>query len=186
MTHAEYKELLRQDGLRYSVTPTLKDWLVRNESWYIFNLLKQVRKQEYYSSRGGVYRLAELYHFWRYKRLSFKLKISLFPGTFEGGMRIYHMGGPTIVNRNCQIGKNCTIVCGVIFGNKNTSEDSQKIVVGDNCYFGAGAKVIGFVRIGNNVTVGANAVVTKDIPDNAVVGGVPARIIKIKEIGNKK
>ena len=41
-------------------------------------------------------------------------------------------------------------------------------------------KVIGSVRIGNNVTIGANAVVTHDIPDNAVVGGVPAKIIKIK------
>lgn len=37
------------------------------------------------------------------------------------------------------------------------------------------------MRIGNNVNVGANAVVTHDIPDNAVVGGVPARVIKIKD-----
>ncbi|WP_240053851.1 DapH/DapD/GlmU-related protein [Bacteroides uniformis] len=56
----------------------------------------------------------------------------------------------------------------------------EKVVVGDNCYFGVGVKVIGSVRIGNNVTIGANAVVTHDIPDNAVVGGVPAKIIKIK------
>ncbi len=55
------------------------------------------------------------------------------------------------------------------------------IVVGDNCYFGLGAKIFGPVNIGSNVTVGANAVVTKDIPDNAVVGGVPAKILKIKE-----
>lgn len=44
----------------------------------------------------------------------------------------------------------------------------------------AGAKVVGGVRVGNNVTIGANAVVTKDIPDNSVVGGVPAKIIKMK------
>ena len=53
--------------------------------------------------------------------------------------------------------------------------------MGDNCYFGLGVKILGSVKIGNNVTIGANAVVTKDIPDNAVVGGVPAKIIKIKE-----
>lgn len=53
-------------------------------------------------------------------------------------------------------------------------------VVGNNCYFGLGAKILGSVKIGNNVIVGANAVVTKDITDNAVVGGIPAKILKIK------
>lgn len=52
--------------------------------------------------------------------------------------------------------------------------------MGDNCYFGLDCKIFGSVRIGDNVTVGANAVVTKDIPDNAIVGGVPAKIIKTK------
>lgn len=70
---------------------------------------------------------------------------------------------------------------GVVFGNKSESCDDSHVTVGDNCYFGLGAKIFGSVRIGDNVTVGANAVVTKDIPDNAVVGGVPAKIIKIKE-----
>ena len=57
----------------------------------------------------------------------------------------------------------------------------DKVAVGDNCRFGLGVRIFGSVKIGNNVTIGANAVVTKDIPDNAVVGGVPAKIIKIKK-----
>lgn len=61
----------------------------------------------------------------------------------------------------------------------NVFSDNTPVVVGVNCYFGLGAKILGAVKIGNNVTVGANAVVTKDIPDNAVVGGIPAKIIKI-------
>ena len=64
---------------------------------------------------------------------------------------------------------------------KNETGGANSVIVGDNCSFGQGAKVLGAVRIGNNVNVGANAVVTHDIPDNAVVGGVPARVIKIKD-----
>jgi serine O-acetyltransferase len=52
-----------------------------------------------------------------------------------------------------------------------------KCIIGDNVILFSGAKVIGNVCIGNNVVVGANAVVLNDIPDNAVVAGVPAKII---------
>ena len=69
---------------------------------------------------------------------------------------------------------------GVVFGNKNQNCKWQKITVGDNCYFGLDSKIFGPVTIGNNVIVGANSVITKDIPDNAVVGGVPAQIIRFQ------
>ena len=49
--------------------------------------------------------------------------------------------------------------------------------LGDNVYIGPGAKIIGAIRIGNNVAIGANCVVTKDIPDNAVVVGIPGKVI---------
>ena len=52
--------------------------------------------------------------------------------------------------------------------------------IGNNVILFAGAKVIGNVTIGNNVVVGANAVVTHDVPDNAVVAGIPARVISMK------
>ena len=50
-------------------------------------------------------------------------------------------------------------------------------IIGNNVLLFAGAKIIGNVRIGNNVVVGANAVVTHDVPDNAVVVGIPAKVI---------
>ena len=58
--------------------------------------------------------------------------------------------------------------------------DGTEIFVGDNCYVGTGATILGPIRIGNNVTIAAGAVVTKDVPDNVVVAGVPAKIVKYK------
>lgn len=69
----------------------------------------------------------------------------------------------------------------VLFGKAHPTDNTQ-IIIGDNCYFGVGSSVIGKnIKIGNNVTVAAGAVVTKDIPDNVVVAGIPAKIIKYKE-----
>ena len=52
------------------------------------------------------------------------------------------------------------------------------MTAGDRVQFGVGCKVIGNVHLGNNVVIGANAVVTKDVPDNCVVAGVPAKILR--------
>ena len=50
--------------------------------------------------------------------------------------------------------------------------------IGDNVIIYAGAVIVGNIKIGNNVIVAANAVVTTDVPDNSIVGGVPAKILK--------
>lgn len=72
------------------------------------------------------------------------------------------------------IGKNVTIYQNVTIGRK----DDNYPKIGDNVIIYAGAVVIGDVHIGNNVIIGANAVVTHDVPDNCVVAGIPAKIIK--------
>ena len=54
-------------------------------------------------------------------------------------------------------------------------------VIGDNVFIGLGAKVFGDIKIGNNVIIAPNAIVVKDVPDNAVVGGIPAKVIKFVE-----
>ena len=64
-------------------------------------------------------------------------------------------------------------------GNKNGLENIPTI--GDNVTICPGAKIIGKITIGNNVTIGPNSVVVKDVPDNAVVVGIPAKILKIIE-----
>ena len=98
------------------------------------------------------------------------------PNTIGFGVKIYHWGW-MIVNTKAKIGKNLTIYPGVTVGGANTGVPT----IGDNVFLGLGCKVFGGIHIGNNVIVAPNAVVVKDVPDDCVVGGVPAKIIKMKE-----
>ena len=95
-----------------------------------------------------------------------------------GGIKFYHFGD-VVVNRNAKIGKNVTIYNGVTIG-VNLRPDEKAYsppVVGDNVVLCTGAKVIGNVNIGENSVIGANTVVTKDIPPNSVAAGVPAKVL---------
>lgn len=186
LMNAARKKILGADLLSYVLTedlkrfgnhkPPLKDRILNNEVWYIYHYIRHLRYVEYYQDKN---KLKFLWHFFWYKRLGFKLRMTIYPNTIGPAFRIYHAGDFVHVGPNVKIGRNCTMLPGVVFGNKSETPDNTPVVVGDNCYFGLGAKILGGVKIGNNVIVGANAVVTKDIPDNAVVGGIPAKIIKI-------
>ncbi len=182
-TKEEFKEYLLADLARFGDSvPRWKDWILHNESWYIWHYVRHIRYIEYHKDKKGWHKLAFFYHWYKYKHLGFKLNFTIYPNTIGPGLRIYHTGGFVHVGKNVRIGKNCTMLPGVVFGNKYEEPNDAPIIVGDNCYIGLGAKILGEVKIGNNVTIGANAVVTKDIPDNAVVGGIPAKIIKYKVI----
>lgn len=100
------------------------------------------------------------------------------PFTAEIG-RGFYIGhfGQIFVSPGAVIGACCNISQGVTIGQAGRGEHQFVPVIGDRVYMGPGAKVIGKVRIGNDVAIGANAVVTKDLPDNAVAVGVPAHII---------
>lgn len=66
----------------------------------------------------------------------------------------------------------------ILVGNKDT--DDSLAIIGDNVELATGSMVIGRVRIGNNAVIAPNAVVTHDVPENAIVGGIPAKVIKYK------
>lgn len=114
---------------------------------------------------------------WMLNWQRYKLLISISPRTEIGsGLYIGHFAG-IFINADCRIGKNCNISQGVTLGPTNRGERKGCPVIGDNVYIGPGAKVVGRVVIGNDVAIGANCVVTKDVPDHAVVVGVPGRVI---------
>ncbi|WP_069212023.1 serine O-acetyltransferase [Vibrio anguillarum] len=91
------------------------------------------------------------------------------------GFCIYHVFGTTF-GQMVRIGSNVTIVHGVTIAGKNKCFP----VIGDNVYIGCGACILGDITIGNNAIIGANAVVTKSVPDNGVVVGNPSKIISLK------
>ena len=90
-------------------------------------------------------------------------------------MTIWHWG-TIIINEQTRIGKNVVLNPLVIIGHKNPGEGCP--VIGDNCFIGGGARIIGNIHIGNDVTIAPNAVVVKDIPDGMTVGGIPAKSLR--------
>lgn len=87
---------------------------------------------------------------------------------------IDHFGG-IIISGYAQFGDNCRIRNGVVVGLRRVEEKCAPII-GDDVDIGAGAKVLGPIHIGNNVVIGANAVVLCDVPDDSIAAGVPAQI----------
>lgn len=92
---------------------------------------------------------------------------------FDQGLVIMHPVGVVINSKVCG-GKNIVIESGVVIGD----EKGQAPCLGNNIFIGAGAKIIGGVSIGDNVKIGANAVVVKDLPSNVTAVGIPAKVLK--------
>ena len=84
-----------------------------------------------------------------------------------------------VIDKDVVIGKGCCIYQNVTIGKKYSAEGKSP-VIGDNVRIYANACIIGDIKIGDNAVIGAGAIVTKDVPANAVVVGNPARVIKIE------
>lgn len=94
------------------------------------------------------------------------------------GVILKHNGLGVVIHPNAIIGENTQIYQNVSIAGRNNRGTP---IIGKNVFIGCGACVLGGVKIGDNVSIGANAVVLTDIPDNAVVVGVPGKVVKIND-----
>ena len=92
--------------------------------------------------------------------------------------RIDHFGG-IIISGDAVFGDDCVIRNGVTVGLRNTGERGSPII-GNRVDIGAGAKILGSIRIGDDVAIGANAVVLTDVPPRSIAVGIPARVLPRK------
>lgn len=150
-----------------------------NEQCAAYKYVHRLRKTEYHLNTG--HRL--LYH-WNHfllTRLGLKLGIRIAPNKVGKGLNIIHLAGGGGCILNClSIGDYCRVQSGVVIG--NVGDDEHRPTIGNHVAFGLGCKVYGKITIGDNARILPNAVVTRDVPANAIVGGIPAKIIKYQEI----
>ena len=101
------------------------------------------------------------------------------PYSVKVGRRVIieHQGG-IVIHGASKIGDDCILRQGVTLGNKTLDRPMEAPVLGNRVNVGAGAKILGKVVIGNSAAIGANSVVTKDIPEGCVAVGIPAKVIQ--------
>jgi serine O-acetyltransferase len=114
-------------------------------------------------------------------RLIFLLFNSAIPPEAELGEGTWfgYGGMGVVIHKKARLGRRVFVSPQVTIGGRSGHPDVP--VVEDDVYIGSGAKVLGPIRVGRGATIGANAVVLKDVPDGAIVAGVPARVIRIAE-----
>lgn len=175
----ELREYLRADRCRTElVHPAryLRGMVCHEPYFKIWQYIRALRTEEYHTNRTGI-RHRLLHYYWRRKRNRLGEQTELFiePGVFGAGLKIWHPG--IVVNSCARVGKNCTLHGQNCIGNDGYSDDAP--VMGDNVTLGAGASVIGAVRLADGITVGAGAVVVDSFLEPGItLGGVPARRLK--------
>ena len=117
--------------------------------------------------------------------------IEIHPGAKIGKNLFIDHGMGVVVGETSEIGDNVTIYHNVTLGGSSPSIDSERQrhekrhpTIGNDVVIGSGAQIIGPIKVGNNSRIAANAVVVKDVPENATMVGIPARAVKLENKGS--
>ena len=117
--------------------------------------------------------------------------IEIHPGAKIGKNLFIDHGMGVVIGETSEIGNNVTIYHAVTLGGSSPSIDSERQrhekrhpTIGDDVVIGSGAQIIGPIKVGNNSRIAANAVVVKDVPENATMVGVPAKVVTLENKGN--
>jgi len=123
--------------------------------------------------------------------IRFLTGIEIHPGAKIGKNLFIDHGMGVVIGETSEIGDNVTIYHAVTLGGSSPSIDSERQrhekrhpTIGNDVVIGSGAQVIGPVNVGNGARIAANAVVVKDVPENATMVGIPAKAVKLENKGN--
>lgn len=175
-------EYIKKDLARYVATGSKKYTTILTNQGFFFTTVFRVNTTLYAKCcKVPVLKKLVAVHCLVWLKLSQIISgLSLPVGLSVGkGLYIGH-AGTIIVNSNCTIGDNCNLSPDTVigWGIKEGREGSPQI--GNRVYIASGAKIFGPIRIGDDVVVGANAVVNSNVPNKSVVVGIPARVVSQK------
>ncbi len=162
---------------RYSGNkPAIILWLTTQGLWALF--VYRISNAIYRSKLPGfIKKLLLLFAIFWQKYIEIVTGISLpYSATIGSEFYIGHFGN-IIINASAVIGNNCNISQGVTIGISGKAENRGVPVIGNNVYLGANAVIAGKIKVGDNVVVGANTFVNRDVESNCTVLGVPAKKI---------
>lgn len=112
------------------------------------------------------------------ERAKRKTGIEIHPGAIIGKNLFIDHGTGIVIGETTIIKDNVTIYHGVTLGGRGLDKGKRHPTIGNNVIIGCGAKILGNINIGDNVKIGANSVVLKDVIDNATIVGIPGKIVK--------
>lgn len=108
--------------------------------------------------------------------------IEIHPGATIGRRVFIDHGMGVVIGETAVIGDDCTLYHGVTLGGTSWNKGKRHPTLEQGVVIGAGAKVLGPITIGKNAKIGSNAVVVKDVPENATAVGIPARILEEEKL----